>query len=312
MPLDINGAIVTTDDNGEFRVTLQEDGYYIISSGLPNEYGAQAITFTPVPDSGLNLGIRSPLVIEMQRNITLDGPICRALQNGVEVAYFPYRNTAGVPVQLPLEYSRLNQIFSPRGEATPPELFVGGKNGFFRPLSAFVTEGTYAGAWHVAGQQLVMNGKPPVCTGGGDPDPGTCTKINMAKFNAVWSYTATVVRTQVNKANSLAGVSWFPKPRQRLAIFGRGATVLSGIRNEINKYADTYSCEAPLPDTCTALQVNKRKLTSLFDKLYSGTPEGLEALDRLRTEQKSGFSKRLKALPNQVAQCSNTGGTASK
>ena len=315
MPLDFNGDVVTTDELGAFAVILKEKNEYKITSGLPaNLGGVAAISFTDILESGASLAERSPVIIPMQRNVRLDGPVCRVLRNdAVELAFFPYENTTssipglpeGVQIEVPLIYSKLNQIFSPIDNPNPapaPETrFAIGKNGFTRPFSAFATgTGTYAGTWDFLGEQAIIDGALEICADRGDSEP--CTLNNEIVLDEIWSYTKETFIAQIQLSNSLAGKRWFPNPSRRHVILKRGVYVLAALRAAIAPLYDTYTCEV-VAAGCRTFKINKDKIRVIFSGLYTKMPKGLESLGNDKVKRKKHIERLLKKLPTEVTSC---------
>ena len=305
MPIDINGSINITDNNGELAVTLQENGNYSIVSGLPGDTGNKAIEFPEIVDSGRNLADRSvvePIDIEMVRNILIERPICRATVSGEEVLYFFYQNNVSTPLQVPLSYSKLNQILSPRGDQAPIELFPSGSHFFYLPLSGFNASGSYVGQWNFVGQSESFSSLPPPCTDGGDP--GECTPVDQQLFDNIWEYFSREVRSQVAQANSLAKRRiWRPRPFQRLFVFNRATPVLKALRRELGKYQDTVECSGATASTCTTKRVDKAAIRSLFLELFEGNLRGLEPLAANEKAKQAALERLLKSLPTDVTKC---------
>ena len=316
MPLDFNGDVVTTDELGAFAVILKENNEYKITSGLPaNLGGVAAISFTDILESGASLAERSPVIIPMQRNVRLDGPVCRVLRNdAIELAFFPYENTTssipglpdGVQIELPLIYNKLNQIFSPIDNPNPapaPEtLFAIGKQGFARELSAFATStGTYAGTWNFLGEQAIIDGPLEICPDRGDSK--LCTPTDEKALNEIWIYTSRVIVNQITKASKLAAnKTWRPDPDKRLFIINRGSAVLAALRQEISTYYNTHTCEV-VAATCRTINVDKKKIRALFNRLYTRTPKGLESLASDEAARKKRLEALLKKIPKNVTSC---------
>ncbi len=315
MPLDFNGDVVTTDELGAFAVILKENNEYKISSGLPaNLGGVAAISFTDILESGASLAERSPVIIPMQRNVRLDGPVCRVLRNdAIELAFFPYENTTssipglpdGVQIELPLIYNKLNQIFSPIDNPNPapaPEtLFAIGKQGFARELSAFATStGTYAGTWNFLGEQAIIDGPLEICADRGDAEP--CTLNNEIVLDEIWSYTKETFIAQIELSNSLAGKRWFPNPSNRHVILKRGVKILRALRAAIVRYYNTYSCEV-VAAGCSTFKVDKKRISLIFSGLYTKVPKGLESLGNDKVKRKKHIERLLKKLPTEVTSC---------
>ena len=314
MPLDFNETIVTTDENGEFVVTLQENGNYEIKSGLPTDPGGiAAISFSNIFESGASLSARSPITIDMQRNVHIDGPVCRVLQDGIEKAFFPYENTTssipgmldGVPIEVSLDYSALNQIFSPINNPNtapaPETLFAIGKQGFARDLAAFeTTAGTLAGTWNFLGQQVVIEGLPEICKDRGNGE--FCTPTDEKVLAEIWRYTSRVVIAQINLANSLAGKTWKPNPSNRLFITRRAAKVLAALRAAVAPYYNTYSCEV-VTAPCRSINIDKKKIRVIFSGLYTKVPKGLESLNSDKAAHKKRLEALLKKIPKNVTSC---------
>jgi len=301
MPLSFNGATVLTDQFGSFQATLVNTGSYIIRSGLPETEGLSAIWFTQLEGTGQQLADASPMTIAMQRRVMLRAPVCRKVVAGAEQVFFPYLNTASVPLNVPLGYGSLNSIESFSGAVQPPVEFEPGASGFSRDLSFFVQGNVFAGRWKIGGQQLEITGSPPLCTDGGDL--GDCTAVDMARFERVLKLTRSVVQYQITTANGLAGRTWRPDPANRLLVFNRGARALATIRKSIAQYENTWSCTGAIPAQCRVLSVDKQNLRLTFHRLYLGLPRGLSGLLRLEKEQKASFDRVLKGLPDQVVSC---------
>lgn len=316
MPLDFNGDRVTTDELGAFAVILKDNNEYKISSGLPaNLGGVAAISFTDILESGASLAERSPVIIPMQRNVRLDGPVCRVLQNdAIELAFFPYENTTssipglpdGVQIEVPLIYSKLNQIFSPTDNPNPapaPEtLFVIGNQGFARELSAFATStGAYAGTWNFLGEQAIIDGQLEICADRGDSE--LCTPTDEKALNEIWIYTNTVIVSQITKTNRIAASK--PSKQNRansLFITKRGSEVLAAITQQISTYSNTYTCQVVVA-SCRTIKVDKNKINALFNRLYTRTPRGLESLTSDKAARKKRLGALLKKIPQNVASC---------
>ena len=316
MPLDINGDVVTTDELGAFAVILKEKNEYKITSGLPaNLGGVAAISFTDILESGASLAERSPVIIPMQRNVRLDGPVCRVLRNdAVELAFFPYENTTssipglpeGVQIEVPLIYSKLNQIFSPIDNPNPapaPETrFAIGKNGFTLPFSAFATDtGTYAGSWNFLGEQAIIDGPLEICADRGDSE--LCTPTDEIALNEITIYTNKVIVSQITKTNRIAASK--PSKQNRansLFITKRGSEVLAAITQQISTYSNTYTCQVVVA-SCRTIKVDKNKINALFNRLYTRTPRGLESLTSDKAARKKRLVALLKKIPQNVASC---------
>ena len=284
MPLDFNGDVVTTDELGAFAVILKEKNEYKITSGLPaNLGGVAAVSFTDILESGASLAERSPVIIPMQRNVRLDGPVCRVLRNdAIELAFFPYENTTssipglpdGVQIEVPLIYSKLNQIFSPIDNPNPapvPEtLFAIGNQGFARELSAFATStGTYAGTWNFLGEQAIIDGQLEICADRGDSE--LCTPTDKIALNEITIYTNTVIVSQITKTNRIAASK--PSKQNRANsrfITNRGSEVLAAITQQISTYYNTYTCQVVVA-SCRTIKVDKNKINALFNHEYPFT-----------------------------------------
>ena len=316
MPLDFNGDVVTTDEHGAFAVILKENNEYKISSGLPANLGVvAAISFTDILESGASLAERSPVIIPMQRNVRLDGPVCRVLRNdAIELAFFPYENTTssipglpdGVQIEVPLIYSKLNQIFSPidnpNPDPVPETLFAIGKQGFARELSAFATStGTYAGTWNFLGEQAIIDGALEICADRGDS--GLCTPTDKSALNEITIYTNKVIVSQITKAKKLTASK--PSIQNRANsrfITKRGLAVLAAITQQISTYYNTYTCQV-VAATCGTKKVNKKKIEDFFNRLYTRTPKGLESLNSDKAACKRRLKALLKNIPKNVTSC---------
>lgn len=304
MPIDINGAVTLSDNDGELAVTLQENGTYSIISGLPGDTGNKAIDFNEIVDSGANLAALSadaPIDIEMTRNIVIERPVCRNTVNGVQMLYFFYNNRVTTPLQMPLLYNKLNQILSPRGDQEPIELFSSGSHFFYLPLSGFDASGSHVGQWNFVGQSTSFSSLPPECFGGGDPDD--CVPVEQQLLHNIWEFFNREVNRQVSQANSLAGKTWRPKPSERLFVLNRGARSLAGLRTELAKYKGSLECSTPTSSACRTFKVDKAAIRTLFMKLFVGNPRGLEPLAANQKARQNALEQLLKTLPKNVTKC---------
>ena len=302
MPLDVNGVLVTTDDNGEFAIPLEENGTYSIVSGLPGTGSSKAVVFDEIVGSGSELASQSPYTIEMERKIFVVEPVCRARRDGADVVVFHYSNSSSASLEVPLTYGSLNQILSPSGVPAPPATFSSGESSFYVPLEGFFSEGTYVGQWNITGQSLAVDGEPALCPDEGD---GDCTLVDPVLFDNIWTYTSRVVQNQVGKAKLLTGKTWRPAPSQRLFVLNRGAKALAGVRRELAQYEGALICPAPTAASCTQVRVDRAALRAQFNRLFTGTPRGLSSLDAAATAQRKGLGKLLQALPDTVTVCSD-------
>lgn len=325
MPIKINSSIVVTNEQGEFEEVLESTVLYTIKPALPDDYGEQAIEFDTIEDSGRNLEIRSPLNIEMRRNVAINGPVCLALIGGVEKVFFTYNNTTKSPIQVPLEYNLLNRIFSPAGDILPPTLFNPGQSGFFRDLSGFAYEGTYAGAWSFAGEMVTFSGRPPLCLENGDPDPtptptprpgeptptptptpdpgdSICQPVEPGNLTLIWRYTYGTTKDQISLTRKIFGSNRAAFKVQRSFLFKRSAPVLAGVNALLKSYRDTKVCTNP-PPTCERLPVNKTGLRALYDRLFQGTPQQLKRLNSSQEAKKQGLDDLLSRLPDELHRC---------
>lgn len=308
MPIDINGAVNLTDNNGELAIVLQENGNYSIISGMPGDTGNKAIEFPEIINTGRNLADLSasaPIDIEMTRNIEIERPVCRSTISGVEFVQFFFNNKVNTPLQVPLTYNKLNQMLSPQGDQTPIELFPSGSNFFYLPLSGFQAAGTYVGQWNFVGQSTFFSGLPEQCTGGGDPD---CTPINQALLDDVKRFFQREVFRQFAEANRLANRTWFPNQKTRLdlqqgrlVIIRRNQRVLRKLSGMLDDYENTLVCTEPT--SCRTFQLKKGAIASLLSDLFEGNPRGLESLAIPKEAKKRALNRLLKDLPDEVSQC---------
>ena len=185
----------------------------------------------------------------------------------------------------------------------PETLFAAGRQGFTRSLSAFeTTNGTYAGVWEFLGQQATIDGLPEVCADRGDE--GACKPTDEVALNKIWRFVTRVVADQFVKANSLAGKTWKPIPEKRLFIVNRGSKTLATLRQALNKYYNSYTCEVVMA-SCRTIKVNKNKIRDIFSRLYGKVPRGLESLNNDQARRKLRLEKLLKDIPNEVSSCTH-------
>ncbi len=305
MPLDVNGAVVTTDSNGEFSIPLEENGNYSIVSGLPGTGSDKAVFFSEIVGTGGELAAQSPYTIEMERKLFVGEPICRARREGVSVAIFHYYNTTTGNLEVPLSYGSLNQILSPLGIPQPPTTFSSGESSFYRPLSDFEVDGSYAGQWKITGQSLEITvdpdtGQLPLCPDEGDED---CTPVDEALFDNLWVYTSRVVQNQVGRAKLLYGKTWRPDRNQRLFVLLRGARVLASLRRELAKYDGALMCSGAAPTACSTVTVDKAAIRGRFNRLFEDTPAGLRTLNNSALAQRRALNKLLDNVPDSVTLC---------
>jgi len=301
MPIDISGTIYRTNRDGVFSAMLLETSYYVIRSGLPSSSGVQAASFPEISGQGVNLGFDSPLSLDVERRVTLEGPACLQIAGDVEYVFFSYNNSSAVSLSVPLDNGDLNALYSVAQEA-PPIDFSPGRQGFRRPLSSFATIDSYSGGWTFLGQELLIDGKPPLCVESGDP---VCSMVGPEVFAAIQKLTSDVVRKQIILANRLAFRQWQPSPGKRLVILLRGAGVLAKMKSTLAAYKDAYSCPSEENNSCRAIPSSKARIRRLFGELYEGTPVGLEALLRGERRQKLALEEQLRAIPDKVYRCPN-------
>lgn len=331
-----------TNENGEFSGTLKEFNNYKIESGLPTDPGGiAAISFPEISESGASLSARSPITIDMERNVEPYGDVCRVLQDNEEMVFFGYNNKTrsipglpdGVPIEVPLDYGALNQILSPVGNpipVAPVTLFAPGMLGYALPLAAFrTTEDTYLGSWKCLGGRAVINGLPEICTDRGDDDEGggggggeggggggggegggapgegggACKITDEKVMDQIWRYANRTVVAQIELANnSFVGKRWTPNPSNRLFITKRGAIVLAALRKAVVPYYNTYTCQV-VAAGCRTIKIDKAKIRVIFSGLYTKVPKGLESLGKDKVKRKKYLEALLKKLPAEVTSC---------
>ena len=328
MVLDINGTSVLTNEKGEFQVTLQDTGYYSILSGLPDDLGRQAIELLRTyVDSGLNWSIRSPLVIEMVRNVSIAGDVCVRTIGGTRYAEFPYLNSTDVPIQLPKSYTSLNRLVPSNANSSLIELFLKGRNTFRVPLEEFLSgnSDSYGGGWIIAGQVASFNFNKtalPPCTDSGDPEPtpgpqptptptptpapgDLCPPTDMGSFERLFKFSSRVVINQVSTGKTLLSRARRVTPTLRGFLFKRGGEALADLRAATERYKGARSCPAAqsMSGSCRQVSVNKDEFNAIFSELYAGTPNVFKSLDKKATAQKRAFDLLVDQLPDEVVLC---------
>lgn len=287
-----------TDMSGEIHVRLPSSGYVSVSSGLP------VISFTPLYDLPENFSADSPVLIEATRLVEPLPGICKVLVGNEEHIYFPYENLTDQPMSVPLKYNLLNRIFSPRGEAIPPELFAPGLlgNGFSVPTRYFDTGTGLSGMWDFIGTKNYLPAQINQCTDQGTP---ACELAPPSMMGPLFDYPRSLVIRLTNASVKLGkSGKWKSKGDYRGPFFTRGGKALAKIREILRLLAgDNYICNSPQPQ-CRVVKVPKTELMQAFKVIYTGAvPKGLNPLKKTEKKETAAYKKIIDALPDTLTKC---------
>jgi hypothetical protein len=309
-PILFNDVSENTDDNGEVTTTLNLLENYTISSGI------EAISFTPLLDSGANFAAMSPVSIEATRLIEPVQNACRLIVGGTTNIYFSAENVQDHTLTVPLSYDKLNVIYSVTGQAQPPENFAPGTSGFTVPERYFrQPNNNLAGIWKFLGTSVTLDPDPPFCTDTGTP--GQCEVLDTYILRSPFEYTRKVVirLTRLSLEAAAAG-KWRPSNGSfSVPFFARGATAMAAMEKTFKAATgQNFVCEViPTSTTCVTKIVPKKALVRAFSGIFAGkVPRGLEPIAARANRETTAFEKYLRRLPNRYTNCDASNADASK
>lgn len=297
-PVQVNAETKTTDSNGEFTATLMRVDSYTISSGL------EAISFTPLYDTGSNFALQSPVSIAATRLISSVNDPCRVVIKGASHIYFSTNNLTDHLLTVPLEYQGINSIYSETGQAVPPEDFVSGTSGFWIPESHFTRGATLNGIWKFLGQDVVVSSDSRFCVD--VTVPGGCRPLEATVLVLPFRHTRQVVskimatsvasarRNGWSATDNATAAPFLSRSAKALAIMGR----LSADSSRTN-----FVCEVT-PMSCKAKRVSKVALRKVFSNIFVGAmPPGIGSTATLSKREIAAFNSMLKKLPESYSSC---------
>jgi hypothetical protein len=297
-PVQVNTETKITDTNGQFTATLERVSYYTISSGL------EAISFTPLYDTGTNFALQSPVPISAGRLISSASDPCRVVVKGYSQLYFSTINLSDHILTVPLEYQGINSIYSQTGQATPPEDFAAGASGFWIPESHFSQGSTLAGVWRFLGQDVQVASDPQFCVD--VTVPGGCQPVDATVLAMPFEHTRKVVsklmaisvastkRNSWNVSQTATASPFLARSAKAIAMMGRLAKDSS---------RHNFVCEVT-PMSCKATKVSKTALRNAFANIFKGPmPPGLGSQKNLVKKETAAFESVLKKVPVQYSSC---------
>lgn len=294
----INAQTENTDSNGEVVTSLTVYESYTISSGL------EAISFSPIYDTGEALSARSPIIIEAERLVRATDPPCLLVVGGNPSIYFSHTNDVDHALSVPLTYSELNSIYSVTGQAVPPESFAPGASGFAVPESYFVQGAGLAGVWKFLGQRIVISGEPEFCTDRGVP--GECVPIDSSTLRTPINRTKEVVIKLVQRSLAAAKAGRWKGSNGQFSVpfLKRGATVIAAMEKLFpSSTKQNFVCPVT-PLSCTTHRVNKKALLKVFSNIFKGPlPRGLEQIVADSGKHINAFKRELKKVPERYTTC---------
>ena len=305
-PIEINLETNNTDNNGEVRTRLIEGQSYTVSSGLP------AIYFGQLFDTGASFSARSPVTIEATRLLNVVAAPCRLFTGGLPNIYFSCANSSDQVLTVPLQYSQLNSMLSPTGQAVPETSFGPGTSGFSILEEYFRQGESLAGVWKFLGTEVLLNASPLLCADTGVPE--SCTPLDPALLRGPFEHTRRVLlelfRLSVEAARR---GKWKPTRGGVVDPFrARGAQVLAKMESLFSdSSAQNFECSI-IPISCYERAVPKQKLIKEFTRIFDGKftqalggkiPKGLEGVFSRRDREVKTFKRLLKKLPNRYTNC---------
>lgn len=287
-----------TDANGRFSASLENSTLYTITSGL------EAISFTPLYETGGQFAARSPVTIEATRLISPADDPCRLVIGGTPHIYFSATNSTDRALTVPLTYTELNAIYSATGEAIPAESFSPGTSGFSVPENYFTAGTSLTGVWKFLGQDITVTSGLQVCTDRGVP--GSCDILDPAQLRSPFEYTRRVILKLTRLAIEAARAGRWRAANSNYSVpfLARGAKALVAMERAFrDSKSQNFVCEI-VPKSCTLKRIPKGKLRRAFAHLFAGTvPRGLEHISRLSRREISLFQNELSKLPDEYVTC---------
>ena len=287
-----------TDENGEFLASFENSTYYTVVSGL------EAISFTPLYETGGQFAARSPVTIEASRLVSSAEDPCRVIIGGTPNIYFSSTNVTDRTLTVPLTYTQLNVMYSVTGQAVPPENFAPGTSGFSVPERYFTSGTSLTGVWRFLGQNITVTNSIQICTDRGVP--GTCQAIDPALLRNPFEYTRRVILklTNLSLAAARSGRWKGSDGGYRVPFLTRGAKALAAMEKVFrNSSGVSYVCEIT-PTSCKVKRIPKAELMKAFAEIFSGkVPRGLEHVAAMSKHEMALFQRELRKLPERYVKC---------
>lgn len=297
-PVQVNTDSKMTDANGQFTASLENSTFYAISSGL------EAISFTPLYETGGQYAARSPVTIEATRLITPAEDPCRLVIGGTPHIYFSSVNSTDHTLTVPLTYTELNAMHSVTGQAVPAESFAAGTSGFSVPESYFGSGTSLTGVWKFLGQNITVSSSLQVCTDRGVP--GSCDLLDPAQLRSPFEYTRRVILKLTNLSLSAARSGKWKGAEGKFSVpfLTRGARALATMEKAFkDSKSQNFVCEV-IPKSCTLKRIPKADLRKAFAKIFSGkVPRGLEHISGMSKRELLLFQRELRRLPENYVTC---------
>lgn len=277
---------------------LENSTGYTISSGV------EAISFTPLYDTGGNFAAQNPVEIDATRLITSPDEPCLIVVNGQPKIYFSSLNSTDHVLTVPLEYNLINSIYSVTGQAVPAESFAAGESGFTVPKQYFEQGATLMGVWKFLGLNISVSSTPPICTDRGVP--GECEPIDPALLRSPFEYTRRVI-VRLSKLSIDAAKSGRWKGANgkfSIPFLKRGAKALATMEQVFRDSSGlNFKCEIT-PMSCATKRLPKGTLRNAFKTIFDGqVPRGLEQIQARSKREIAAFELILKKLPTQYTKC---------
>ena len=308
LPVSVSGTLINTDPMGHINTTAPSNASITVETGLP------AVSFTPFTGRAGNLSGLT-VVLEATRLINPLPDICSVLVGNVPSIFFPYSNTSGVALSVPLSLNRLNRMLSPSGVAAPAGLFAPGLtgNGFTLPVAHFQSGPALVGTWEFLATSVTIPPSPPTCTANGAPNPTatptpqpipSCTSFDLSIIFTEAKRTITDLSEESLKA--AARKEWKPVGNVRQPFLKGGAAALNniiGIYKQAGK--NLYSCTAaPTTTSCTAKTLDKNQIKSAFNLIFpKSLPSGLARVKKRIPIEKARYGLIVASLPTTIYSC---------
>ncbi len=297
-PIQVNSDTKMTDVNGQFSASLENSTYYTITSGI------DAISFTPLYETGGQYAARSPVTIEASRLITPAEDPCRLVIGGTPHVYFSSVNATDRTLSVPLTYTEINSIYSVTGEAVPAENFAPGTSGFSLPEAYFTSGTTLMGVWKFLGQDIKVTSNLQICTDRGVP--GACEAIDPAKLRSPFEYTRRVIIKLTNLSIAAARTGRWKGTNGSFSVpfLSRGAKALATMERAFrDSKAQSFVCEVT-PMSCTVKRIPKQTLVKAFAQIFNGkVPQGLAHISKMSKREIALFQREMRKLPEKYVTC---------
>ena len=296
--MQVNADTKMTDVNGQFSASLENSTLYSIASGL------EAISFTPLYETGGQFAARSPVTIEATRLIAQAEDPCRLVIGGTPHIYFAATNSTDRTLTVPLTYTDLNSIYSVTGEAVPAESFAPGTSGFSVPETYFTAGTSLTGVWKFLGQNITVSSSLQICTDRGVP--GSCEVLDPAQLRSPFEYTRRVILKLTNLSISAARSGRWKGANGKFGVpfLSRGARALVTMEKAFkDSKSQNFACEV-VPKACTIKRIPKSDLRKAFTLIFAGkVPRGLEHISNMSKREITLFQRELRKLPESYVTC---------